>query len=192
MASDFLSVPSAEPDQPDHDDGKAHSHADNVPRLWSGREREPDHTADQRSPRQASRSGWSGSAENLGRKLVRVRAHHQASGRGSSYERPDSLGLRPRGPGGQRPQAEAHLRQSRRKTDEVDAENLARLARLDPKLEASPAALRLYGVLRSSHRTSEGVITQASRDPSGKRVTKRVAVFAPNLPVWAWARPRGP
>jgi transposase len=29
---------------------------------------------------------------------------------------------------------EAHLRQSKRKTDEIDAENLARLARLDPKL----------------------------------------------------------
>ncbi len=32
------------------------------------------------------------------------------------------------------PQTEAHLRQSKRKTDEIDAENLARLARLDPKL----------------------------------------------------------
>jgi len=59
-ASDFLSIPSAEPDQPDHADGKAPSHADNVPALWSGGEREPDHTADQLSPRQASRSGWSG------------------------------------------------------------------------------------------------------------------------------------
>jgi hypothetical protein len=59
-ASDSLSIPSAEPDQPDHADGKAPSHADNVPPLWSGREREPDHTADQLSPRQASRSGWSG------------------------------------------------------------------------------------------------------------------------------------
>src|SRR5215211_3397756 len=60
MASDFLSIPSAEPDQPDHDDGKAHSHADNVPPLWSGREREPDHVADQQFPGQASRRGWSG------------------------------------------------------------------------------------------------------------------------------------
>jgi len=42
--------------------------------------------------------------------------------------------VRTRGTGGQRPQTEAHLRQSKRKTDEVDAENLARLARLDPKL----------------------------------------------------------
>jgi transposase len=40
----------------------------------------------------------------------------------------------PRGVSGQRPQAEAHLRQSKRKTDEIDAENLAPLARLDPKL----------------------------------------------------------
>ena len=39
-----------------------------------------------------------------------------------------------RGIGGQCPQTEAHLRQSKRKTDEIDAENLARLARLDPKL----------------------------------------------------------
>ena len=31
------------------------------------------------------------SRETMGRKLVRVRAHHPASGRGSSYERPDSL-----------------------------------------------------------------------------------------------------
>ena len=60
MASDFLSIPSEEPDQPDHADGKAHSHAVNVPPLWSGREREPDHTADQQSPRQAPRRGWSG------------------------------------------------------------------------------------------------------------------------------------
>jgi hypothetical protein len=43
-------------------------------------------------------------------------------------------GVWPRGPGGQCSQAEAHLRQSKRKTDEIDAENLARLARLDPKL----------------------------------------------------------
>jgi transposase len=42
--------------------------------------------------------------------------------------------VRSRGAGGQRPQAEAHLRQSKRKTDEIDAENLARLARLDPRL----------------------------------------------------------
>ncbi len=40
----------------------------------------------------------------------------------------------PRGPGGQCQEVEAHLRQSKQKTDEVDAENLARLARLDPKL----------------------------------------------------------
>jgi hypothetical protein len=60
MASDFLSIPFAEPDQPDHDDGKAHSHADNVPPLWSGREGEPDHIADQQSPRQTSRRDWSG------------------------------------------------------------------------------------------------------------------------------------
>ena len=60
MASDFLSIPSAKPDQPDHDHGKAYSHADNVPPLWSGREREPDHISDQQSPRQASRRGWSG------------------------------------------------------------------------------------------------------------------------------------
>ena len=42
--------------------------------------------------------------------------------------------MRPRGTCGQRPQTETDLRQSKRKTDEVDAENLARLARLDPKL----------------------------------------------------------
>jgi len=60
MASDFLSIPSVGPDQPDHDDGKAHSHADNVPPLWSGREREPDHIADQQFPGQASGRGWSG------------------------------------------------------------------------------------------------------------------------------------
>jgi transposase len=42
--------------------------------------------------------------------------------------------VRSRGLGGQCPQTEAHLCQSRRKTDEIDAENLARLARLDPKL----------------------------------------------------------
>jgi transposase len=40
----------------------------------------------------------------------------------------------PRGPGGQRPQTAAHLYANKRKTDEIDAENLARLARLDPKL----------------------------------------------------------
>jgi hypothetical protein len=59
MASDFLSIPSAEPDQPDHDDGKAHSHADNVPPLWSGSRSRPDHIVDQQSPGQASRRGWS-------------------------------------------------------------------------------------------------------------------------------------
>jgi hypothetical protein len=42
--------------------------------------------------------------------------------------------MRPRGPCGQLTQTEAHLLQSKRKTDEIDAENLARLARLDPKL----------------------------------------------------------
>ena len=42
--------------------------------------------------------------------------------------------MRPRGAGGQCSQDKAHLRQSKRKTDEIDAENLARLARLDPKL----------------------------------------------------------
>jgi transposase len=40
----------------------------------------------------------------------------------------------PRGPCGEPSQAEAHLRQSKRKTDEIDAENLARLARVDPRL----------------------------------------------------------
>jgi transposase len=40
----------------------------------------------------------------------------------------------PRGPCGQCKEAEAHLRQSKQKTDQIDAENLARLARLDPKL----------------------------------------------------------
>ncbi len=44
----------------------------------------------------------------------------------------------PRGPGGQCQEVEAHLRQSKQKTDEVDAENLARLARLDPKLFLYP------------------------------------------------------
>jgi transposase len=40
-----------------------------------------------------------------------------------------------RGFGGQLTQTEAHLRQSKQKTDEIDAENLARLARrVDPKL----------------------------------------------------------
>ncbi len=42
--------------------------------------------------------------------------------------------MRPRGPGNQRQEDKAHLRQSKRKTDKIDAENLARLARLDPKL----------------------------------------------------------
>jgi transposase len=42
--------------------------------------------------------------------------------------------VRPRGVGGQCSQIAANLRQSKRKTDEIDAENLARLARLDPKL----------------------------------------------------------
>jgi transposase len=43
--------------------------------------------------------------------------------------------VRPRGFGGQLAQDEAPLRQSKHKTDEVvDAENLARLARLDPRL----------------------------------------------------------
>ena len=45
-----------------------------------------------------------------------------------------SRGVRSRGLGGQPSQGKAHLRQSRRKTDEVDAQNLARLARVDPKL----------------------------------------------------------
>jgi Transposase len=43
-------------------------------------------------------------------------------------------GVRPRGVGGQCPQVEVHLLQSKHKTDELDAENLARLARLDSKL----------------------------------------------------------
>ena len=43
-------------------------------------------------------------------------------------------GVRSRGFGGQLTQAEAHLRQSKRKTDEIDAENLAGLARVDRKL----------------------------------------------------------
>jgi len=60
MASNFLSIPSAKPDQPDHDDGKSHTHADKVPPLWSGREREPDQKLGQRSPGQVSRRGWSG------------------------------------------------------------------------------------------------------------------------------------
>jgi hypothetical protein len=60
MASDLLSVPSSKPDQPDHDAGKAQIYAGNVPPLWSGREREPDHIADHQSPRQASRRGWTG------------------------------------------------------------------------------------------------------------------------------------
>ena len=60
MASDFLSIPSEKPDQPDHDDGNVHTYAGNVPPLWSGREREPDHIADQQSPGQASRRAWSG------------------------------------------------------------------------------------------------------------------------------------
>jgi hypothetical protein len=60
MASDFLSVPSEKPDQPDHDDGKDHSHAENVPPLWSGSRSRPDLIADQQSPPQASGRGWSG------------------------------------------------------------------------------------------------------------------------------------
>ena len=32
--------------------------------------------------------------------------------------------------------------------------------------------LRLYGVLRSSHPVSQGVMIQVSRDPSGKRAEK--------------------
>ena len=60
MASDFLSIHSAEPAQPDHDGGKAHRHAENVPPLWSGRKREPGHISDQQFPPQASRRGWSG------------------------------------------------------------------------------------------------------------------------------------
>jgi Transposase len=40
----------------------------------------------------------------------------------------------PRGTGGQRQQTEAYLLQSKQKTEEIDAQNLARLARLYPKL----------------------------------------------------------
>jgi hypothetical protein len=43
-------------------------------------------------------------------------------------------GVRSRGLGCQRQEAEAHLRQSKQETDEIDAKYLARLARLDPKL----------------------------------------------------------
>jgi transposase len=42
--------------------------------------------------------------------------------------------MRPRGPGGQPSQDARLIYANKRKTDEVDAENLARLARLDPKL----------------------------------------------------------
>ena len=42
--------------------------------------------------------------------------------------------MRPRGPGSQPPQEIRLIYSNKRKTDEVDAENLARLARLDPKL----------------------------------------------------------
>ena len=68
---------------------------------------------------------------------LRLRAAHAHSHRGRD---PLALGqqglggLWPRGFGGQRQEDKAHLRQSKQKTDEIDAENLARLARLDPKL----------------------------------------------------------
>src|SRR5918999_2428941 len=42
--------------------------------------------------------------------------------------------MRPRGPGSQPPQEIRLIYSNKRKTDEVDAQNLARLARLDPKL----------------------------------------------------------
>lgn len=63
-ASNFLSMPLARPDQSDHDHGKAHTYADKVPPLWSGRKREPDHVPDhvpdQEIAGQVSRRGWSG------------------------------------------------------------------------------------------------------------------------------------
>ncbi|MDQ4128619.1 MAG: hypothetical protein M3151_11835 [Actinomycetota bacterium] len=64
VASDFLSFPSAKPDRPDRDDGKGHTCAGDVPLLWSGREREPDHMSDQRSDGPASRRAWSGRGQN--------------------------------------------------------------------------------------------------------------------------------
>lgn len=50
MASDFLSIPRTNPDQPDRDAEKAHPHADNLPSLWSGRESGHDHISGPRSP----------------------------------------------------------------------------------------------------------------------------------------------
>jgi hypothetical protein len=78
LASDFLSIPSAKPDQPDHDDGKAHSHANNVPPLWSGSRSSPDHTPDHLIAGQASRRGWSGHGQEPGQESDQRKTRKQA------------------------------------------------------------------------------------------------------------------
>jgi hypothetical protein len=66
MASDFLSIRVAISDQPDHEQGKGHSHADYVPPLWSGLRSSPDHIPDHLIAGQASRIGWSGHGQEPG------------------------------------------------------------------------------------------------------------------------------
>ncbi len=58
LSADFLSLPTNQPDQPDHDEVKQSKRANHAPSLWSGLHQEPDHEADQRKQRRQ--------AENLG------------------------------------------------------------------------------------------------------------------------------
>jgi hypothetical protein len=106
----------------------------------------------------------------------------------------------PRGPGGQCPQDKAHLRQSKRKTDEIDAENLARLARLDPKLlyplkhrgedsQAHMAITRSRQALIScrtqlvNHLTMHRVTEERGLIESDALIVKTYATSAPTKPL---------
>ena len=59
LSTDFLSLQTNQPDQPDHYEEKPLEHADCVPSLWSGLYQQPDHETDQKKPlRQAGSSGY--------------------------------------------------------------------------------------------------------------------------------------
>jgi hypothetical protein len=51
LSTDFLSLHTNRPDQPDHDRENWLEHGDRAPSLWSGLHQQPDHEADQREPR---------------------------------------------------------------------------------------------------------------------------------------------
>ncbi len=95
---------------------------------------------------------------------------------------PAARRVRPRGAGCQCPQNEAHLRPRAQKTDRIDAEKLARLARLDPKLlapiehrgESSQAHLALIRSREALVRTRARLINHARFvvKPFGHRLPK--------------------